>query len=352
MKTLHPLLLLVALCVAAGVSAQPSVPKRPKLSDTLDARDWRSYYSCGLTESRDDRAHACFYWAARLDPERPEPLYAEWMLNPKGRQSDSLRREALLRYPFFYHAHVIALEERRYGIFSSADARAWGGLSAGNYYGASTAFAQLVSAHPDDPDSRWGFAVALYHRRLYDSAAAQVHALADILRREQEKKVVLMYHSLDFVGYMEAIAWLEGGQRDSARAALERSLGENLAFYYARALLGDVALAAADSAAADAHWEQARELLGGDAYMRRRYAHFLQRRGRLADAERELRAVLAAEPHWVNAYWDLASVIDAQGESRRADALAAYTDFLARAPAVDSTHRGAAQKRVTELGAP
>jgi hypothetical protein len=59
--------------------------------------------------------------------------------------------------------------------------------------------------------------------------------------------------------------------------------------------------------------------------------------------------VLAAEPYWVDARADLARAIDAQGDARRADAVAAYEEFLRRAPAEPAEARQRADARLKAL---
>jgi predicted Zn-dependent protease len=116
-------------------------------------------------------------------------------------------------------------------------------------------------------------------------------------------------------------------------------------------LLADIELDEGDTASAAADWSQARDVYGDDVIARRRYAVFLLRSGRAAEAERELRAVLVAEPDWVDAHRDLARAVDAQREARRADAVAAYEEFLRRAPDDPAEPRRDATERLAALRA-
>lgn len=335
---------------AATVRAQTSPPGRPRLERDQDGRDWRSYLSCAVMAESYKDARACLYWAARLDPSRAEPLYAEWMLGEQ--KNDSVHREALMRDPFVYQARVATLGERKYGVFSSPAARAWGALAAGNYFDAARNFDVVLAADSSALDARWGAAIAQYYRRKLDSSAMHVRALDDALRRKRERTLQGVYTTFDFLGFMEGVAWLAGGRRDSARAALERAVGENVAFYPASMLLGDLALERGDTATADQLWAQAAELQQSNGYVRGRYGQYLLRRRRFGDAEQELRATLALEPHWVDAHWALARALDAQGGARVSDATAAFREFLRRAPAADSARRSAAAQRVGAAKAP
>lgn len=345
LATVFALALLSLGPAASAARAQRRPPARPKLEPGEDRNDWRSYLYCGTKAQTYKRAGQCFYWAARLDPARPEPLYAQWMLSDY--EVDSLRREALWRDPFVYHARVMVVSERKYGLFTSPRVRAWGALGAGNYFEAARWFYTVVEEDSSDLDALWGIAVAQYYRQRFDSAALHVRALESALRRERERTVQGVYAALDFLGYMEGSAWLGGRRVDSARAALERSVSENVAFYPARMALGDLALERGDTAVADELWGQAVEVQQGSAYVRGRYGAYLRRRGRYPEAERELRFALAREPYWVDARWELAQTIEAQGPTRAGDAAVAFRDYLVRAPVADSTRRATAQARVT-----
>ncbi|HET7456229.1 MAG TPA: hypothetical protein VFJ74_01155, partial [Gemmatimonadaceae bacterium] len=306
--TLFALLSTVAL--AAGAQDAGKMPKRPKPerdAELRDENDWRAYFECGQTAKHLDRAYDCFYWATRLDPARPEPRYAQWWLSD-GKDT-SAHRAALYIDPFMYQGRVLFIEARPAGMWVNNQRKAWDALRAGRYFEASNTFAKYVASKPNDLDARWGFAIAYYYRSLFDSSAAQLRRLEERLRREQKERLLNVYRSTEFVNYMEAAAMVAGGRRDSARASLERALTENLAFYPAHMQLADLDLDAGDTAAAAQHWAQARELYGADVVARRRYALFLLRTGHAAEAETELRAVLAAEPYWVDAHADLAAAI-------------------------------------------
>jgi predicted Zn-dependent protease len=219
----------------------------------------------------------------------------------------------------------------------------------GDYFGATEGFADLIAQKPKDLPARWALAVTLYYRAKYDSSVAQLRVLEAALQKRQKEHFDVRYRSTEFVAYMEAAAFAAGGRRDSARASLQKALTENLAFYQAHMLLADLALQDGDTAGAAQEWDQARSLYGDDVVARRRYALFLLATGKPADAESELRAVLAAEPYWVDARRDLARAVDAQGESRRADAVREYQDYLRRAPADPPEPRKVVETRLREL---
>src|SRR5260370_29646861 len=76
------LLILAALLAAAPAGAQQTATTvRPKLDAQADTNDWRAYFQYGMTQlrARPSKADAAFYWAARLGPNRAEPLYGRWV---------------------------------------------------------------------------------------------------------------------------------------------------------------------------------------------------------------------------------------------------------------------------------
>src|SRR5687768_16506969 len=74
----------VVALVATAVSPAPVLtqaePERPALPRGADPNDWEAYFDEGTRhfERFPSRAAAAFYWSARLDPTRAEPLFAQW----------------------------------------------------------------------------------------------------------------------------------------------------------------------------------------------------------------------------------------------------------------------------------
>lgn len=345
-------LALITLAIAAQLPAQQPTtgPRRPPLdreSEFHDVRDWRSYYECGMAASWSGRTHACFYWASRLDPTRPEPPYAEWLLS-LGSETGA-RDRALLLDPFMHEGRIVVFGQRPAPLISTVRNRAWEAFWAGNYRVAADQFRQHLRGHAGDLEAQWAAAISLYNVSAFVESAARLRTLEDTLRRRHDAHFARAYESLHFLAYMQAVALAAGAQRDSARAAAERALAENLAFYQARMLLADLALSAGDTAGAAREWADAHDVFGADAVAHHRYAQFLLRTGHAADAETEVRASLASEPEWVDAYGTLARTIDAQGDGRRADAVRAYEEFLRRAPAEPAEPRRQAEARLQAL---
>src|SRR5262245_34487224 len=68
----------VTLLFVSSASAQER--RRPRLDAQADTNDWAAYFDYGAQRVQRDvsAADAAFYWASRLDPTRPEPLFARW----------------------------------------------------------------------------------------------------------------------------------------------------------------------------------------------------------------------------------------------------------------------------------
>ena len=356
---------LLALLSASTAFAQQdkAIPPRPtfdRRAVNQDQHDWRAYFDCGFTVETKPEMRACFYWASRLEPSRPEPLYAAWRLSD---DKDTLALSRALRLdPFIIDARVRPITQPRAGYFTSPESRGWSAMSAGDYFAATKAFDVHLAREPDDLDARIADAIALYYRAMYDSSVAQLGVIEQALRARGAAHLARRYRPLSLIAYMQGVADAAGGRGDRAREALQRALTEDLTFYQARMLLADLELAAGDTAGADADWTQVRELSTGDVVARRRYATFLLQTGRPADAERELRGVIEAEPRWAAARFDLAVALAAQGgatgdmatsdRAKHDGAIRAFEDFLALAPASATDARRAAGDRLAALRAP
>ena len=335
----------------------PAESKRPRLSSTADTNDWEAYFDYGVSRLRGDPrgAERAFYWASRLEPSRSEPLYGRWVAywmrfpgwfeeyveerpraleSPNIIQVDSLYQRALFRNPLTPRTLHILLYDQLPGR--------WGrdpltlavlDYGAGKFDGAAAGFGKLVR---DDPVKhyrvRYWQALCFTATQRYDSAAAEVGALLEELRRRDEKRLAYWYESKELLEYSLGLLQLARGNRAAARAALQQALLENLAFYPAHAALGDVALGAGDRASGLSEYAQAVELGGDDVGVRHRYAQVLAQAGRHDEAELQLRKVIELEPLFAPPYYTLGTVLEARGLPEQARA--AYSDYVQRAPSL------------------
>jgi tetratricopeptide (TPR) repeat protein len=360
------ILLVGAACtlLPLGLAGQKPPPlqnaaesKRPRLSSAADTNDWEAYFDYGVSRLRGDPrgAERAFYWASRLEPSRAEPLYARWVAywmrfpgwfeeyvderprvleSPNVIQVDSLYQRALFRNPLTPRTLHILLYDQLPGR--------WGrdpltlavlDYGAGKFDAAAAEFGKLVR---DDPVRRYRVrywqALCFTATQRYDSAASEVAALLEELRRRDEKQLTYWYESKELLEYSLGLLQLARGNRAAARAALQQAVLENLAFYPAHAALAEVALGAGDRALALSEYAQAVELGGDDAGVRHRYAQALEQAGRHDEAEQQLRKVIELEPLYAAPYYALGTVLEARGLPEQARA--AYGDYVQRAPSL------------------
>lgn len=351
--------------------ADASTFPRPRLDADADTNSWLAYYSYGVARLRhsQDDAEAAFVWAARIDPSRAEPLFGRWVTywrrnfglfkrymkdtllfikEPEVIQVDSLLVRAYQRNPFTPPVTAIVLYERLSGFKYSFDELSEGlrQYSTGDYENAASNFDIFVAQNRDNYEFRYYIALCYIASHQYERAATEIAALLAETGRRTSAHLIRVYQSQEQLWYGLAALRLIIGDTTTARENLGQALTENLAFYPAHALLGDVALARADTTQAVAEYEQAAELEPADGVLRYRYARLLADVGRLPDAEHELRRAIALEPLFAPPYLALALVLDSRGN--RTEALQQYRHYL------ESTYRNdpritLAQERIAAL---
>lgn len=375
-------LALVAFPPVRPLRAQGDDPPRPKLKAPADTNSWQAYYKYGLSilGKRPGRAAEAFHWAARLDPARPEPLYAQWaatwMSKPEQfaeyfggaeyyvnsaevRHIDSLYYQAVLRNPFVHQGlervMVAAMHNRKYGAgkwewSDEPEDLAWLAYTEVRFDEAARLFGQALNERPKHPEAvRLARARSLVLAKQYDSAVAELQTLLETLRRGDRKQLVYFYDSKAMFEYSVAVAYTIKGDHGAAREAYGRALVEDLSFYRAHAGLAAAALAQGDTAAALTEYEQAVQLDATDAALRTDYGLVLVQRGRYADAVAELTAAAAAQPHYALPHFYLAHALDAQ--QQHAAAAPHYVTFLARASRDQTPQAEHARRRLEQLSA-
>lgn len=365
------LLLLPLPAAAQRPLADASTFPRPKLAADADTNSWLAYYNYGIARLRHspDDAEAAFVWAARIDPSRAEPLFGRWVAywrrnfglfkrwlkdtllfikEPQVIHVDSLLAGAYQRNPFAPPVTAIVLYERLSGFTYSFDELSEGlrRYSAGDYEHAAVHFDQFVAQRRENYEYRYYTALCYIASRQFQRAAAEVAALLAETGRRTSAHQTRVYQSQEQLWYGLGVLRLLIGDTTTATQNLGQALTENLAFYPAHALLGDVGLARADTTRAVAEYEQAVELGPEDGILHYRYARLLADVGRLPDAEHELRRAIALEPLFAPPYLALALVLDTRGN--RSEALQQYRHYLA------GTYRNdpritLAQERITAL---
>lgn len=355
-------------------------PKRPEIDAKLDTNDWHSYYQAGFKHMRNrpDRAADAFYWASRLDPSRPEPLYARWAAlwladkprlvqyykgaefvvnSPETIAIDTLYAAALKRHPFTHNGLVsvlvAAVFNEQYGSNWEWGTDPWAqsilDYSEGKF---ERAVAQLRKAMDKDPrryDLRFELARSQFMLRQYDSAAAQMYALVDEMSRRDQKVLVYLYESRAMYLYAAGMAHLAARRLDLAKEAFGKALVEDLAFERAHAALGTVAIMTHDTATALAEYEQAVALNGNDAALRLDYGSILLTAQRYLDGADQLAKAIALEPHYALPYYYYGIALENLGRSD--EAKTQYIAFLARAPARLKSQIAHANQRLEAIAA-
>ena len=345
-----------ALALAAAGAGAQRLTVRPTLPRGSDLNDWEAYYDRGvelLAKGVGGEAWLAFTWAARLDPTRGEPPYGiraalflqdlkrfeeymeelpEALADPVMIRADSLQREAFLRNPLVPRTVDVLVVDRLPGRWrDDRPTRAWLHYARGDIGMAARLLAGELEADPRRRyRQRYDLALVLVGLGRMDSAAVQVQALLDELRRRDHTGPLKAYESKDVLEYALGLLHLARKRYPEARAAMERALVENAGSYAARRGLGAVALAEGKPAEAVEHYGQALELAGEHPLLAFEYGRALAAAGRAADAVPHLERAVAREPHWADLHLETALAHDRAGNAR--EALRFYTAYLELAP--------------------
>jgi Tfp pilus assembly protein PilF len=264
---------------------------------------------------------------------------------------DSLRYRAVVRNPLVFQGLIMAALQELPGRWSEdAMTRAWIAYGTLDFKTALASFSRAVDRDPKQ------FAEVHYMRAntfvatgQLDSATTELTQLLDTLRRREETELRRVYESKALVLY--AIGLVQAGRRNTAaaRAALEAALVEDLSFYPAHLVLGQLATDRRDDATALREFEQAVAGGSGDAIAHYEYGTALVRAGRAAEAAAELQTTLRLEPYYADPYFWLGEARLAQTDS--AAAVQAFQGYISRAPA-RAPNLGSARQRLAALGHP
>lgn len=367
----RPLLLLSALCLTATAVAAQKAPKRPELFAGADTNSWFAYFQAGISNlrRRPDLAADDFYWAERLNPGAPEPLYASWVAYWKKRPErfwdyiagkryiveskevqhiDSVRLKALQRNPMMFQGLWVTLFDDDTDVNMSLDPAVQGLLAYahGNPVKAAERFAVAVKSK-DNRGYRYDRALALYQISQYDSAANELQILIDDMKKREEKKLVRSYESKQMYEYGIAVLMLAKGDTTAARQALGTALTEDLSFAPAHVQLAHLAAATGDTATAVQELSQAVELDSTDVTAQFELGVQLMLRNKTDEAQAHLRTAIAIEPYFAQPYFPLAYILEF--EEKKAEAADMYLAFAARAPRADDYRAGVARAHAAEL---
>jgi tetratricopeptide (TPR) repeat protein len=371
--------------IGAGAAAQTGgakAPRRPHLAGDQDTNSATAYYAYGLSalEMEPEAAASAFYWASRLDPTWAAPVYGQYaallvtqpprMLtgyitrerfaerDPTLRRADSLADVALLKNPFVerrFDGVVLSTwvsripngeEELREYTFRSRRLAAWVAFSRGDFKLAVTDYAAAIKQYPEELELRLWLARAYFAMGLNDSALVAVQSSLG-LQRNKEADQGWGWISHAFTEYSIGFLFEVAEQRDSARAAYERALLEDVTFHPAHYRLAKARLAARDTAGALAEFIQAATLAPGDAGYLYDLGMLLLGMGRADSGATVLMQATAAEPYYALPHLPLGLVYERSGFAK--EAAEQYATFLRLAPRSMAPAIAAARQHLATL---
>lgn len=361
----------------ARVDSGAELP-RPKLPPGTDSNAAAAYYHWGEPLVRFgvklDTAEMALYWASRLDPAWPDPLYARGMLILQGLQHDafetwlktrsigaarhveitprqarlvdSLMRIAWARNPFLFNDlefHRLAPGRR-----GDPERDGWLAFASRRFAAADSLFARVLSKHPGDVGVRTYRARALFFLGRYDSAVAELETARDSMRGRTEAQLSAIVPSVEMFEYAIGVVRVQQDDFPAARSAFQRALTENLGFYWAHARLAGAAIALGDTAGALTELEQAVDLEGRDPVLRLYRGAVLRDARKLDEAAVQLQKAIELDSYYAAPRYWLAGVYRAQG--KLAAAIEQYRLFLDHAAQGDAD-RASAVRALVDLGA-
>jgi len=373
------------LAVAGSAGAQNArPPKRPKLDAGADTNSAAAYYQFGQSRlaNRPEQAADAFYWSARLDPAAPEPRYARWvallLVQPldilreylDGEESvhtsravlpvDSLRYQALLREPLLpqkldgtlVDQYLVRESGGEVGLASvdlTGDPAfdAWLQFARGSYADAARRVSMAIERYPQRLSLHDSRARAFVSALQYDSAAAEFEQLIELRHRGEATRLVIVYQSEEMANYCIGRIREIQGRLDSARAAYQLALTENLGFYPAHVALAQASLAGGDTANALKEYDIAATLITDRPDIRYDYGALLLTRGAFEDAAAQFSLAIEEDSDFARPYYALGYVRESQGKD--SVALDLYRRFVAAAASSLGVQIADARRRVAVL---
>jgi Tfp pilus assembly protein PilF len=146
--------------------------------------------------------------------------------------------------------------------------------------------------------------------------------------------------------FSRAAALERGGDAAGARDGYGKALQEDLAFWPAHRRLALMALAAGDTAAAEAEMALAVQIAPGEADLHYEYGVFLLQARKVTESADELQKAAGLDPYYAAPHFLLAYMHDQSDMPH--EALEHYRHYLDRA-ARDDQNRARAEERVAAL---
>ena len=369
-RTARALRFAVLVCAPALAAAQH--PRRLPLGRGADTNDWRAYYDYGYQQLsiHPSRSDTAFYWAARLAPNRAEPLYGRWVAfwlrnvsifddylsdrTPREEvnrvaQADSFMTEALWRNPLLARTLELMIYERLPGVYADDEwNRGWIAFGDGNAARAADLWGRMLRTHPERRAwVRYDRAIVLAALQRYDSAIGELQALLAVFDQLHRDSLVRVIDRKEYLHYSVGLLWLAVPNLDSATAAFQRALVGDLSYAPAHEGLAEIALARDDPASAAREFRLAVDLVPTDAWYRDRLGVALAQAGHLPEAAAQLDTVTVQEPLFADGFYQLGIVLDAAGQ--HAAAATAFHGYLLRAARAEEGRIAEVRQRLANL---
>jgi tetratricopeptide (TPR) repeat protein len=364
--TIAVLAVLVASPASLPAQAGHQIPKRPHLKASLDTNSAVSYFFDGAEVLRNDpdRAAADFYWARQIDPTWADPIYGLYAASllglSTGRLSeyfrtrwdrkraadflsiDSLAWLAKLKNPFVdrrFDGVVLSEWVSRNGgseadireaAFQNREMAAWVYYAHGQFMRAASAYAEVIKQHPDEPGLRYERGTAFFAMGLLDSARAEVRSALS-MQRAEEANGGIGWASHPFLEFSLGFLYRLADQSDSARAAYERALLDDLAFHPAHRELAITRLATHDTAGALSEYNTAVTLAPTNAGYLYEYGLLLLASNHADSAVVLLKQSIATDPYFASPHYFLGMLYENYGFVP--EATGEFTSFVGMAPA-------------------
>ncbi|HWK88472.1 MAG TPA: hypothetical protein VNP72_00705, partial [Longimicrobium sp.] len=341
-RTALALLLAAAACAPLAAQQRPGeAPRRPRLPAAADSNDARAYLEIGRDRmwERPREAADAFYWAYQLDPGSAEALYGRYtallIAEPRERVDywsgerrtaasrevqaiDSLYSRALALDPFLYReyemhvlrtllAGILGRDRRDPRVGSSMHAfiergppwmRGMEAYAQRRFPAAVTHLTTALLRAERKSGLRMELGRIYAHVGNYEQALLEMQLALEEAHREDEggEELVNLYESKALLEHSVGTLHERLGALDSAQAAYNRALGEDLSFYPAHVRLAMISLARGDTAAAVASLELAAQVATVEPTVSYVYANVLAQAGRLDQAAAQLGKTIAAAP--------------------------------------------------------
>lgn len=246
-------------------------------------------------------------------------------------RADSFLTAALWRNPLLVRTLELKIYDKLPGDWSDDEwTQGWLAFGHGHPDRATELWGRLLHSHPDRrPWVRYDRAIVLAALQRYDSAIGELQYLVRGFDRLHRDSLTRVIDRKEYLLYGIGILWLAVPNLDSATAAFQQALVQDLSYAPAHEGLAEIAVARGDPAGAVREFRLAVDLLPGELWYRDRLGVTLAQAGHLQDAAAQLDTVTQQDSLFSDGFYQLGLVLDAAGQ--REGAAAAYRAYLARA---------------------